>query len=942
MSLKPWREVITPHNDVLEGTFKQSEFAADISQVHSGKAPVEYQNAERFYSRTFITEGMELLLRSVAERLAGKGGDPVIQLQTAFGGGKTHTLLAVYHLAKREVETSRLAGISPILDSAGITNLPKARVAVIDGIRLSPSQPRKYGAKSVHTLWGELAWQLSGEEGYRLLEASDRDGTNPGKEILAQLLEQSAPCVILMDELVAYVRQFDEGTRLPGGTFDSNLTFIQALTEAVKSVKNAILLASLPESELEAGSVQGQKALDALSKYFGRLESVWKAVGKDEAFEIVKRRLFDGFGNRGDAENVARAFYNLYIDNNARFPKETQENAYLQKLIDCYPIHPEVFERLYTDWSTLEKFQRTRGVLQYLAIVIHRLWNSDNRDLMIMPASIPLEDSTVRAKSIHYLPQGWDPIIESEVDGKTSTPFEIDGREPRFGSLQAARRVARSVFMGSAPATSQNHKRGITVDRILLATAQPGNIVGIYEDALKRLRDKLQYLFTDDTNFWFDTRPNLRKEMEARKLRLTYQEDLLPCLREKLGEILKGGTMIGGIHIFSSHADIPDEVGGGPRLVVLGPETQISYTRSGRDNLEANATEILRTRGTQPRQRMNRLLFLVADAESVGHLREATKGFLAWRSIVHDQTRDFKRSEIQQAQREWESSEKILRQAIRNAYKWLMAPREEIQASRSQLQWEYTSFTSQAGKLIDAIEAKLKEEEWVIQEWSPVFLKQLLNQYYFKDGNSDVPTRRIFNDFASYLYLPRLVDERTLKATIEQGIMSEDFFAYAQGKETGKYLGLTLGGHASVGINEVSLLVESNAAKAVKAAAIPAGAPLHAGLPTASQGAIGPGIATTTRTQPMTGSATSTQTRQPELKTRFFAIKDLNTLRASKEFHTILEEVILRLTERHTTSVAVTLEIHATDDSGFEEALQRTLTENCRTLAFKAADFSRE
>lgn len=193
MSLKPWRSIATPHHDVLHGTFKQSEFAADITQVATGQAPEEYQDAEKFFARTYITEGMRLLLISVAKRLAGLDGDPVIQLQTAFGGGKTHSMLAVYHLASRTAGTERLAGIPKILDDAGISDLPSARVAVLDGVNLSASQSKQRGSNQVHTLWGELAWQLLGDEGYRLVENSDLQGTSPGKEVLKELLEKAAP-----------------------------------------------------------------------------------------------------------------------------------------------------------------------------------------------------------------------------------------------------------------------------------------------------------------------------------------------------------------------------------------------------------------------------------------------------------------------------------------------------------------------------------------------------------------------------------------------------------------------------------------------------------------------------------------------------------------------------------------------------------------------------
>ena len=202
MSLAPWRTIAKPHEDVLKGTFQQAEFAADITQVVNGKAPGAYQDAAQFFARTFITEGMRLLLMSIARRLAGLGGDPVIQLQTAFGGGKTHTMLAVYHLAARQVAASELAGIPPLLDDAGITALPQARIAVLDGINLSAAQGKTHDdGVTARTLWGEMAWQLAGGEGYQLVAADDAAGTAPAKDTLIALLQKAAPCVVLIDEL---------------------------------------------------------------------------------------------------------------------------------------------------------------------------------------------------------------------------------------------------------------------------------------------------------------------------------------------------------------------------------------------------------------------------------------------------------------------------------------------------------------------------------------------------------------------------------------------------------------------------------------------------------------------------------------------------------------------------------------------------------------------
>src|SRR3989339_354675 len=558
MTLKPWREIAIPHEDVLKGTFQQAEFAADLSLVHDGQATPEYQDPAFFYQRTFITEGMRLLLDSVVKRLTGKGGDPVIQLQTAFGGGKTHTMLAVYHLAKGVASASELQGIPSILDAAGITDLPKAKIAVLDGIKLSPNQPKKRGGITVNTMWGELAWQLGKEAGYELVKDADTSGTSPGKEVLTKLLKDFAPCVILMDELVAYIRNFEEGKSLTGGTYDSNLSFIQAITEALKAVPNAVLLASLPESDKEAGGQRGINALRALEHNFARTQAIWKPVGTEEAFEIVRRRLFSNISDKQATEKACRAFADFYTANSDDFPNETQESRYYERLVHAYPIHPEVFDRLYEDWSTLDNFQRTRGVLKLMAKVIHRLWKDGNNDLLIMPGSLPLYDADTRNEVIYYLPQGWDPVLERDIDGERSETAAMENNDTRLGSVQACRRTARAIFLASAPTTNNQMVRGIEMQRIALACVQPDQQVSLFKDALRRLTDKLHYMNSANNRYWFDTRPNLRREMEDRKRRFNAVEDVQPAIKERLQRALAQGVF-GGIHVFTASADVPDD-----------------------------------------------------------------------------------------------------------------------------------------------------------------------------------------------------------------------------------------------------------------------------------------------------------------------------------------------------------------------------------------------
>jgi uncharacterized protein len=327
-------------------------------------------------------------------------------------------------------------------------DVAQARAAVLDGNAHAPGQSWKHGKQAVKTLWGELAWQLGGTEGFALVKDADATGTSPGKDVLSELLATYAPCVVLIDELVAYIRQFPEGQVLSGGSYDSNLSFIQALTEAAKLVPTAIMLASLPESDVEAGSQRGIAALRALEKTFGRVQALWKPVATEEAFEIVRRRLFEPVRDAKTRDAVCRAFTDAYIAEGAKLPAETQESRYYDRLLQAYPIHPEVFDRLYEDWTTIEGFQRTRGVLKLMAKVIYRLWQDDNKDLFIMPGSLPLHDGSTRNELTYYLPAGWDAVIECDIDGDRAETTELENKEPRFGQIGAARRVARPPFLG--------------------------------------------------------------------------------------------------------------------------------------------------------------------------------------------------------------------------------------------------------------------------------------------------------------------------------------------------------------------------------------------------------------------------------------------------------------------------------------------------------------
>jgi hypothetical protein len=502
--LKPWREVHTPHPDVASGRYQQAEFAADLGRVHTGEGTAEYGDPTEFYRRTFLTDGLRHLLVGALQRLSGRGADPVVKLQTNFGGGKTHSMLALYHLFSGQ-PPGALPGVEPVLQQAGVGELPRAHRAVLVGTALNPATPRrKRDGVETRTLWGELAWQLGDAAGdaagaYSLVADADARGANPGSHTLQELFDLFSPCLILVDEWLAFVRGLYGVDGLPAGSFDANLSFVQSLTEAAMSADRTLLVATLPASDIEVGGTAGREALARLENTFARVEAVWRPASIEEGFEIVRRRLFEPISDPTlytARDAVVNAFAGLYRDHTGEFPPGCREGGYTRRLQAAYPIHPELFDRLFEDWSSLERFQRTRGVLRLMAAVIHALWERDDRNLLILPGSLPMDDPGVQYELTRYLDDNWVPIIESDVDGPQSLPLQLDRDNPALARFSATRRVARTLYLGSAP-TVHAANRGLDDRQVKLGCAQPGESVAIFGDALRRLSDQATYLYVD-------------------------------------------------------------------------------------------------------------------------------------------------------------------------------------------------------------------------------------------------------------------------------------------------------------------------------------------------------------------------------------------------------------------------------------------------------------
>jgi predicted AAA+ superfamily ATPase len=810
----------------------------------------------------------------------------------------------------------------------------------LDGTAHGPGQPWKAGTQPIRTLWGELAWQLGNAEGYAMVREADENGTSPGKEVFSDLLARFAPCVVLLDELVVYIRQFVESQPLSGGTYDSNLSFIQSLTEAAKLVPNAVVLASLPESDSQAGGPRGVSALKALEAVFNRVQALWKTVAPEEAFEIVRRRLFDEIRDPKARDQVCRAFADAYVAEGSKVPQETQESRYFDRMVQSYPIHPEVFAQLYEEWTTIDGFQRTRGVLKLMAKVIFRLWQDDNKDLMILPGSLPLYDGSARNELIYYLGPGWDPVMDRDIDGERAETTVLEAKETRFGSVQAARRVARTVFLSSAPSSVNIRPgtRGIERASILLGCLQPGQTSSLYSDALNRLADQLHYMSSsgdksqDTTRYWFDTKANLRREMEERKKRFEDKNEVRGRMAETVKKLAAGATFFDGTHIFTPHSDVPDD--GALRLVVLPPEQ--FYSREEPRVANEGVLDYVRSNGTRPRYRGNRLLFLAPDHGALTRLRDCIRVALAWNSIVEDVAAmrlnlDMLQSE--QAKKELKAAEDVLPRVARECYKWLLCPSQESPTGKPTV--ETVSLNTSGAAVGPEIERVCLDNEWVIATWSPIHLRTKLKELYWKPGSPSKKAAAFWEDTLRYLYLPRLKDRGVIAQAVVKGAGTRDFFGTAYGEHEGKYDGFKFG-DANVQFDDTLLLIEPEAAKAYETThpATPLPGPM-------SPGPVSPGPTPQGPTPPgPTPSGPTPPGPTPPSKTKsFHGSATVAPAAAKMRLVQIAEEIIAALSADPNAEVKVRIEIEATFSNGAQDHTKRAVSENTKTLGFTTAEW---
>ena len=791
--LKPWSDVIEPHPDIQNGQMTDATFAADLQQVADGDAPAaEYRYPIQFFTRSYITPGLKDLLVNTVQRLTGNGGNPVIQMKTGFGGGKTHSLIALYHLvtscedlcfqAVAPTDPTGEALQSVFQESGFDPNEPfDAKAAVLIGTSRSATEQTltEEAGDPLNTLWGHMAYQLGGQSAYNIIGNASRNWVSPGGTEFDELFKQVGPCVILMDELVAYARNLDAER---AGRF---YTFLQSLTESVRRSSSAILVVTVPQGADELGGEPGIDAAAKIDGILGRVETVSAPLQTHEAFEVVRRRLFKDVVDTDAVDQTCSAFHRIYVNNKREYPPEASTSSYLEHMKQCYPIHPEVFERLHHDWSTVHRFQRTRGVLRLMAIAIRRL-HSQKTAPLIMPANLPFADSTFSSEFTKVLGDNWDPVLR-EIDGINSKPDIIDNDSSRFLRTGdgAAKRITRTVFLGSVPGMAL---QGLDDAQIRLGTVEPKQGTAVYTDALAKLNGTLYFLHHNAGRHMFRTDPNL----------LQIHQDIVGSLPEhdvdKFIISLVNQAIdarLGSVRavVFpDSSADIADlsEV----QLVVLKADQTLSRLNPDASLASSVANEYLMRTGDQPRIRKNMLFFVAAIADDIKTLRKEARDHLAWSHIVNRPS-DFNIGKRDQnlAEKNRIETRKIARESLISAYSTLLVP-VQSDPEASELSLRYITFDARnRGNIGQSAVESLQSEAELIDDLNPDLLGNFLTRFFWRADVDAYSVDEIWDRFTELVYLPRLTRKSVISATLAATPV-HDAYVFAARREDGEYMHL--------------------------------------------------------------------------------------------------------------------------------------------------------
>jgi len=627
--MRNWFDIIPPHEDIRKGHFDEAIFAADLGDVYAGNAPPDYQDPFLFYKKTYPTKGLKGLLQNVYTKLTSGKGSAVVQIQTPFGGGKTHALVTLYHYAKNGERVKELLpeGITPL----------SCNVAVVGGNHWNPLSGYTSDGLTRHTFWGEIAYQLGGRAGYEEFRANDEARISPGKAELRDFLEAHQPFLILFDEVLEYINRaldVEIQDQLDVSLGTQTFSFFQELTEAVSSLANGMLVVTLPSSDLEDFGPEKQESLARLSKIFGRVESIETPVQGEEVYAVVRRRLFEVEKlQQTPMREVVHQYYQLYQQHKDDVPAKAQNVDYRDKMELAYPFHPDVIDILYEKWSTFPTFQRTRGVLRLLANVVEDLYQRETNIDLILPGDINLDRPSIRQEFLKHIGSEYEGIIGSDIAGHEAKAPMLDKANHSWKHL--AQRTATAIFFHSFSA--DDSQRGINLPYIKLATMRSDTMPSLVTEVLGRLNNVLWYLNNRGDAYFFSRIPNLNRMILEKKEQYneSYREEMEGIIKSELGTQFRP-------YLWPDDGDgIPDnrEL----KLVVLKPEDDGSHI-----------PHWLERKGESFREYKNSIFFALSETAAFARLKEQVKTYLALQEIQREVAGDpdspliTRRSEIQQ------------------------------------------------------------------------------------------------------------------------------------------------------------------------------------------------------------------------------------------------------------------------------------------------------
>ncbi len=634
MTIPAWLDVAKPHRDIADGTFDESLFAADLGLVAEGRGPSDYLDPETFAAKTYLTGNLRAALVQVGNRLNGDDAAPgVYRLQTEFGGGKTHTLLAAFHCfgTPAKVKATRLG--RDLAEALAAGKLPKAKVAVLDGAALRPDPVEVEPGVVVHSYLGHLAWRLGGREMYERVRSQDEGLLGTSTVQAAELLEAAAPCLVLLDETLEYLNKALEVKSHEGNLAATTLTTIKELCTAASNVHGAAVVATLTSSRAEDyASVSGQDMQDRLSRVVGRTENIVTPVEGDDVFPILQIRLFDGVGDAAVRRKVADAYGAYYEELGDVLPSALRDGSYRDRIEGAYPFHPELIDILTNRWGSLSGFQRTRGALRMLAHTVKALSQRNSRASLILPGDVPLGDAGVRAEILRFAGESFKSALNSDIIRPDSKAVDEDRR--RGGDVERNHLgvgLATTAFLDSF---GPDKVVGASVAQMFAGVGRPGVSRGVIEDIRDALAQTLWYMRYEGGRYRFTTEPNLNKVIIEREGSID-EPRLAEVVREAMGRVAPQMQPFRVETGVSQSTDLVDE----QRLVLglldlslpVGPET------SG--DTYARAEEILSNRGGTGRVNKNAVLLVAAEAQMLGKARQTARTLAAMRDIHADRHR---------------------------------------------------------------------------------------------------------------------------------------------------------------------------------------------------------------------------------------------------------------------------------------------------------------